>query len=156
MTKCDNKSVGMLIRKDNTILLIQRRKFPFGYAPPAGHIDDFDSPENAAIGEVREEVGLAVENITLISEGQRENPCRRNGGSYHHWWVYEVAISGDVCTNKDEVVQFLWCDMEKIEALAERTRRYSNNEISQDEWKRNPGLELVWYDWFIELGIVAP
>ena len=37
--KCDHTSVGMLVWKNKKILLIERKKAPFGFAPPAGHVD---------------------------------------------------------------------------------------------------------------------
>lgn len=58
--KCDNKSVGMLVWRDGSLLLIERRKPPFGFAPPAGHIDGDDSFEESAKRELKEEVGLEM------------------------------------------------------------------------------------------------
>ena len=78
---CDNKSVGMLIWKDDKLLLIERMKFPFGFAVPAGHVDDHGSFEDAAKEEVQEEVGFEVTNLKLITEGRKENICRRPGGA---------------------------------------------------------------------------
>ena len=40
MSICDHKSVGMLIRKGGKILLIERKRPIFGFAPPAGHVDN--------------------------------------------------------------------------------------------------------------------
>ncbi len=37
---CDNKSVGIIVWRDNKVLLIERKKFHFGFALPAGHLDD--------------------------------------------------------------------------------------------------------------------
>ena len=64
---CDNKSVGMIITRDENLLLIERRKPPFGFAPPAGHVDDKGSFENAAREEVQEEVGFIVTNIKSMT-----------------------------------------------------------------------------------------
>ena len=74
---CDHKSVGMIVRKDDNILLIERRKKPFGFAPPAGHIDGDKTFEESAVRELKEEVGLAATSIKLLIEGRKENHCRR-------------------------------------------------------------------------------
>jgi len=37
---CDNTSVGMLVRKEDKVLLLERMKPPYGFAPPAGHVDE--------------------------------------------------------------------------------------------------------------------
>ena len=75
--KCDNKSVGMLVWRDGGLLLIERKKPPFGSALPAGHIDGDNSFEESAKRELQEEVGLETQNIKLLIEGRKENPCRR-------------------------------------------------------------------------------
>ena len=78
--KCDHTSVGVLIWKARKLLLIERKRPPYGLAPPAGHVDDHGSFENAAKIEAFEEVGLRVENLTLLGEGKKSNPCRRPNG----------------------------------------------------------------------------
>ena len=45
--KCDHTSVGILVWKDSKLLLIERKNFQFGFAPPAGHLDG-DFYEEAA------------------------------------------------------------------------------------------------------------
>lgn len=153
---CDNKSVGIIIKNsEDKLLLIERKKYPFGFAPPAGHVDDHGSYEQAVINETREEVGLNVENLNLLSEGRMENPCRREGGSWHFWKVYEVKTSGTIKRSQEETKQIGWFAGTQIDKLAERTRQYINNKISEDEWIKNPGLEVVWLDWFIKLKLVS-
>lgn len=35
---CDHTSVGMFVWRGGKLLLIERAKFPFGFAVPAGHL----------------------------------------------------------------------------------------------------------------------
>lgn len=80
MTKiCDHTSVGMFVYKGDKLLLIERKKFPFGFAVPAGHVDNDHDFETAALRELKEEVGLDGVTLTKIYEGRRDNPCRREG-----------------------------------------------------------------------------
>jgi len=97
MTKqCDHKCVGMLAWKDSKLLLIERKKFPFGFAPPAGHCDeDNDDFEKAAKRELLEEVGLEAQNLELAAEGRKETPCRRENGTWHYWKIYQVEAEGE-------------------------------------------------------------
>lgn len=150
MTKrCDNQSVGVLIKDDsNRMLLIERKKFPFGYAPPAGHIDDFASPEDCAIGEVQEEVGLKVESLELVYQGRHENRCRREGGYYHNWHVFKASVSGEITASPDEVSSYKWCSQSEFEKLIIQTREYITGKISEEDWQREPGLEPVWLEIF--------
>ncbi len=152
--KCDNKSVGIVAKKNGKILLLERKKFPFGFAAPAGHVDDFPSPEDAAKGELNEETGLVVDSLKLVKEERVDNPCRRIGGDHHYWWIFEVEVSGEIVPSKDETKQVYWCELSELKQLAEKTEKYRNGEISEDVWEKGPGLEPVWYDWFKKLSII--
>ncbi len=151
---CDHTSVGMIIEKEDKILLIERAKFPKGFACPAGHVDADSSYESAAQRELKEEVGLETENLKLLIEMRMENPCRRDDGTWHHWKVYHVEWHGDVERSLDETKKVGWYAKEEIKALGERTERYLDGKIDEEEWDKNPGLEPVWYDWFKKLGII--
>ena len=155
MTKiCDHKSVGMLVWKDEKLLLIERAKFPFGFAIPAGHVDGDLSYEESAKRELREEVGLEAGDLKLLAEGKKENPCRREGGTWHYWKMYEVVTTGDVKRSEDETKQVGWYTREQIEALGDKTQKYNNAEITEEDWGKNPGLEPIMYEWFKELKII--
>lgn len=151
---CDNKSAGMIIKREEGILLIERKRFPFGFAPPAGHVDDKGSFENAAKEEVEEEVGLTPRNIELILEGRKENPCRREGGTWHYWKIYQVEADGEIKRSEDETKQAGWFSVDQINFLVQRTKRYLAGEIPEEEWQQSPGLEPVWVEWFKELKII--
>ncbi len=150
---CDNKSVGMIIRKGKDILLIERRKPPFGFAPPAGHLDG-DTFDHSALREAEEEVGLKSKNIKLLTEGRKENRCRRSGGNWHYWKIYEIKTEGEIQRSEEETKQAGWFNIEQIKNLASKTQRYLDGQISESEWQGSPGLEPVWYEWFKELGIL--
>ncbi len=87
-------SVGVVIKRKGKYLLFKRRKFPFVWVSPAGHLDKGENPEEAAIREVKEETGLVVENAKLIFEEELSNdPCRR-GVDIHHWRLYLCQCTG--------------------------------------------------------------
>ena len=151
---CDNRSVGMLVFNDQgKILLIERKKIPPGFAPPAGHVDG-DTFRDAAIRELGEEVGLMVQGLDEVARGKKNNRCRRIGGDFHDWRIYHAKAEGKINGNKDETKQAKWVGKEELEILAKRTESYLSAEISQDDFNRQPGLEPVWYEWFQNLGIL--
>lgn len=155
MTKvCDHTSVGMFVWKDEKLLLIERAKFPFGFAIPAGHVDGDSSYEESAKRELREEVGLEAEDLKLLAEGRKENPCRREGGTWHYWKMYEVITTGDIKRSEDETKQVGWYTKEQIKELGDKTQKYINKEISEEDWKQGPGLEPIMYEWFKELKLM--
>lgn len=151
---CDHTSVGMLARKNGKLLLIERRKPPFGFAPPAGHVDGDASFEEAARRELKEEVGLMAEKLGLMIEGRKENKCRRARGDWHYWKIYKVETSGEVKSSLDETKQAVWLSLDELTLLSEKTKKYLAGNISEEEWQKNPGLEPAWYEWFKQLNII--
>jgi ADP-ribose pyrophosphatase YjhB (NUDIX family) len=152
--KCDNKSVGMLVWRDGDLLLIERRKSPFGFAPPAGHIDEDNSFEESAKRELKEEVGLEAQNIKLLIEGRKENPCRREGGNWHYWKIYQIEASGEIKRSEDETKQASFYKKDDLLPLASKTEKYLDGVINQNDWEKSPGLEPIWYEWLKELKII--
>ena len=155
MTKiCDHTSVGILVWKNDNLLLIERAKFPFGFAVPAGHVDGDSSYEESAKRELHEEVGFGTKELKLVAEGRKENPCRRQDGTWHHWEIYQATAIGDINRSKDETKRADWYSKDQIKELGNRTEKYNNKEISEEEWTKSPGLEPVMYEWFKELKIL--
>lgn len=151
---CDHTSVGMLVWKEGKLLLIERKKYPFGFAIPAGHVDEDKSFDDAAKRELKEEVGLDTAELKLVAEGREENPCRREDGSWHLWKIYEIMATGELEGNIEETKRIDWYSQEEIKKLATRTEKYLNKEVSDEKWEENPGLEPVMYNWFQKLKII--
>ena len=151
MKNCDHKSVGMLVRRNGKLLLIERKKFPWGFAPPAGHVDGDSDFESAARRELSEEVGLQATALKLVAEGRKENKCRRENGDWHYWKIYEVQAKGDLHRSQDETKQARWFSQAEIDHLAERTKEYLRGKIGEEEWEGAPGIEPIWLEWFTEL-----
>jgi len=148
------KAWGVLVWRDVGLSLIERRKSPFGFAPPAGHIDGNNSFEESAKRELKEEVGLEAQNVKLLIEGRKENPCRREGGNWHYWKIYQIEATGEVKRSKDETRQAIFYKKDDLLLLASKTEKYDCGDISQDDWEKSPGLEPVWYEWLKELKII--
>lgn len=144
----------MLVWKGEKLLLIERKKKPFGFAIPAGHVDEDKTFEDAAMRELKEEVGLDGLNLRLVLEGRKDNPCRREGGTWHLWKIYELKVTGELIPNLEETKSTGWYTKGKISELGLRTEKYRHGEISEEEWETDPGLEPVMYDWFKELKII--
>ncbi|NCN52737.1 NUDIX hydrolase [Candidatus Parcubacteria bacterium] len=152
--KCDNTSVGIITFVDGALLLIDRAKPPFGLAAPAGHVDDHGNPDDsqerrfgaAAREELQEETGLIVTKLMLIGKGVKENPCRREGGSWHYWQIYLAETEGEIRPSEEETKGYrLFTKEETKQLLAGGTFEMAHGEVS---------LEPVWQDWFMELKIL--
>lgn len=151
---CDHTSVGMIVWKDDKILLIERMKYPFGFACPAGHVDGDASYEESAKRELQEEVGLEVINLELLFEGRKENPCRRENGSWHYWKIYKVKAEGEAKRSLDETKKMFWASKDELKKISERTEKYLQKEISEEDWEKSPGLEPIWCEWFKQLNLI--
>lgn len=168
METCDNKSVGVIIRRGETFLTaIKRKNFPISYAFVAGHCDG-DTFEDAARKEAGEEAGIAVEETKELLTERYKNQCRRPGGSWHEWKVFEaVSWSGEPRAGSD-AQEFFWVNKEGLLALAYRTLYFAKKlnipvadlanfipAVTQDpEWQENPGLEPVWLVMLQKIGII--
>lgn len=68
-------TVDIIIKIDNSIVLIERKNPPFGWALPGGFIEYGESLEEAAKREAKEETGLEVKNLRqfyTFSEPERD------------------------------------------------------------------------------------
>src|ERR1044072_8809537 len=161
MTKvCDHTSVGVIVKNiDGKLALLERARGAIGMAPIAGHIDDHGSTEQAAVDEAEEELGLIIEpsdlQETKIKERRKENVCRREDGTYHVWTVYEAdQFLGDLEPSKEETKGANWYSPKQLQALADRTKAFQAGKIAEADWKKKPGLEIIWLDFLTELGYV--
>jgi ADP-ribose pyrophosphatase YjhB (NUDIX family) len=159
--QCDHMSVGVVIKNSNgDMVLIERAFFPPGFAPPAGHVDDHGSPEQAAVDEVREETGLHVsasdlQKTAIAGRRMDTNKCSRPGGDYHVWTVYEVTkFTGDIQADPTETKGAGWYSPTQVQALADQTKDLRAGKIVADDWDADPGIEDIWLGFLTELGYV--
>ncbi|MBI4895020.1 MAG: NUDIX domain-containing protein [Candidatus Aenigmarchaeota archaeon] len=127
-------SVGAIIIRSDRYLLIDRVKFPFGYACVAGHRNPDETDEEAVDREVIEETKLVVVRKKLVyTEVVPWNTCSK-GINVHDWKVYECDATGDVLIDPGEAKSYGW---------------YTREEIY------NLNLEPVWKYFFEKLGILG-
>jgi len=130
-------SVGAIIRNDSgELLMIDRLNPPFGFACPAGHIDEGEEPLTAVLREVKEETGLSIVSckeipIEAYNEAPSE-PCSR-GITKHIWKLYEIKATGGFIFKNDEVKSIGWYPAERVKDL---------------------NLELIWRYWLTSLNII--
>lgn len=117
-----HQSAGALIVQDGQILLMDRKKPPFGLAGPAGHVDTGETPDQAVVRELEEETGLTVTNKhLLIEEFVSWNTCSY-GIEGHHWFLYYCEVAGEPRRDDKEAKTLDWhalasLDMTKLEPV---------------------------------------
>lgn len=94
---------GAYIEQDRKLLLFQRTKAPFErcWNLPAGYVEVDESPEQAIVREVREEVGLQVRIADLAGVYFFDDDSRGNGILI----VYRCVIVGGKLAESSESVQ---------------------------------------------------
>lgn len=120
-----HRSVGAIIRKNGKILMLDRINPPFGWACPAGHVEEGESPEDAIKREVLEEVRIVVKDFKLVAhEFIPWNECK-NGVKGHDFFIYEIMDwDGNVKINY-ESKNIGWFIPEEIKKMKlEETWRY--------------------------------
>lgn len=111
--------------------MLDRANFPFGWACPAGHVDEGEEPREAMIREVKEETGLEVLKYKqILNEFIEWNECAK-GVRGHDWYVFEVSEwRGELKTDQKEAKDIAWIDPTDL---------------------KNLNLEPVWEHWFKKL-----
>ncbi len=94
-----HETVGAIVQQNKggaqKTLLFLRRKFPYLYTIPAGHMETNCSIEDMLQRELYEETGLLIDVANRIwnSPLLLHDPCRR-GGEFHRWHVFNVKTTG--------------------------------------------------------------
>lgn len=125
-------SVGAVIEREGKYLLMDRAIMPFGFAGPAGHVDEGETLEQAVAREVQEETGLMLTNHKLLFEEMVEwNECKQ-GIKGHFWYVYKCETSSEIQRN-EESKSMGWFTVDEIKQLK---------------------LEPMWKYWFEKMEII--
>ena len=148
---CDNTSVGVVLRNPaGAYALLTRALPPVGIAPAAGHVDEHGTALDAAVAELREELGVRARphqlQPTAVAALRLDNTCRRPGGSHHCWWVYTAEFDVTLHPDARETRGAAWYTPAELADLAARTRRWQAGAITDTAWTARPGLEPVWCD----------
>ncbi|HJP96081.1 MAG TPA: NUDIX domain-containing protein [Candidatus Saccharimonadales bacterium] len=104
---------GCVLQRGDRYLLVQEKK-PDVYGKwnlPAGHVDPGETPEQAAVREVSEETGYAVEATREVLVEQ----APEKGREFH---VFAANITGgELAFAKDELLDAQWFALDKIYAM---------------------------------------
>ena len=93
MTSLPRRSARVIVVKDGKLLVMHRKRMSITtgewieyYSIPGGGIDAGETPEQAAIREIKEEMNLTVEPSGLIAH--------RVGKQFEHY-VFQASVIGD-------------------------------------------------------------
>lgn len=111
-----HRSVGAIIINDGKVLLLKRRKYPYKYSIPAGHLEKGEDPDIAVTREVMEETKIEEDNKAFeqVFRGKIDDPCRR-GCDIHDWNLYSLEKNERPDTSSNEEAERLeWIDLKNL------------------------------------------
>jgi 8-oxo-dGTP diphosphatase len=96
------------IVRDSQLLMVQRkvRRGAPEWGGPSGNVEPGETPEEAAVREVREEVGLAIEVVHRL--GDRVHPA---SGRHLVYFACRILAGEATVIDHDEIAAVEWCDL---------------------------------------------
>ncbi|MSQ66931.1 MAG: NUDIX hydrolase [Gammaproteobacteria bacterium] len=127
--------VGGIVEWNNQIVLVRNVGWPTSwYGLVTGFLEAGEMPEEAILREVKEEIGLdaTLESHVGMYEFYRKNQLLI---------IYHLrAHSGDVVVQADEIADYKWVAVEKVQPWTAGTGR------ALQDWLRSRGLEREMLD----------
>jgi phosphoglycolate phosphatase len=140
-------TVGALIETDRgEILLCDSHKWPGIYTVPGGHIDLGETCEEALIREIKEEVGLDIKVLELLSIQQVIHPrefWRKDAHFIFFDYLCKVEGNQSVKVDSDEIQSAIW--VEPKAALDLNIDRYLRHFITRLIDRSKPFV-VAWKD----------
>ena len=104
-----------MVERDGRFLMIRRADHledaPGYWTPTGGRIEPGESPEQAVVREMAEEVGVVVRPLRALAETDSA------AGDYRlHWWLAEIT-SGEARPSCDEVAELRWLTLHELRAM---------------------------------------
>ena len=105
----------ILIKNGKVLLLLRSDKshwMPGVYGPPGGHIDQGESPKQAAVRETYEESGITVKSSDLELLVQRT----KHDFGMIYYYITDKFVGNGVALSQEHK-GFSWADWERIQEL---------------------------------------
>jgi 8-oxo-dGTP pyrophosphatase MutT (NUDIX family) len=111
-------SVGMFIRNpEGKYLFLDRTEFPFGAAPPAGHVDEDEEALVAAKRELEEEIGLKLNDLRHVVTADILGDSCSGGSDAHRWDIYVGVLPSDQKVQiNSEGKRPVWLSLDELKA----------------------------------------
>ncbi len=119
--------VGVVVRKDDSVLLIKRGRAPYlgAWTIPGGAVELGESLRDAAIREIREECGIEIRLGDLLQAFDLMSRDEQGKLQYHYIIIdFAATYAGGDLHAGDDVSDARWVVLSELEdyTLDERTR----------------------------------
>lgn len=133
---------GAFVVKDGKVLLLNHKKYGI-WLQPGGHIEDGETPDEAAVRETREETGLEIELVNSeerlaenridLPEPLNVNLHRIEEGHWHCDFQYLAEVKDEVGDYEYSESDLKWFSSEELK----------NGSFDMPESTRNSGLKAI-------------
>ena len=115
MLKHPEATVGAIIfNPENKVLICKSSKWNNKYVIPGGHIEYGEKMEDALIREIKEETGLDIHGIKLISIQESVLSETFNGNRHFLFIDYICRTDTSNITLNEEAEEYAWVDLKDI------------------------------------------
>lgn len=115
-----HNEIAVFIINDRKQTLLQKRSAskrfdPNKWALCAGHVDAYESLEDAAIREIKEEIGLIVSKDELNSFGERKISIKKENSQVNYYYYIKCNLNEeDFIIQKEELSEVKWFDIDEV------------------------------------------
>ena len=153
-TNITDLAIGILVWDDqDNLLLLENESYPWGFAPPTTIAKAGSKPEKVA-DNLLQQLGIKVHNLDKIHDDTEDSAEHRRNGTYYQWIIYEASFGNQHKGVTEEEPKAAWVNSRRLQWLADRTKAYQEDQISDQNWEESPGLEQAWHDWLTYLDYV--
>lgn len=99
---------AFIFNNEDQILLLQEAKFDDQFVPPGGHIEIGETFEEALRREVREETGLAIDNIQVMALQDVILPAGRNPARHFVYIGFGCTTRSTEVVLNEESQDYVW------------------------------------------------
>lgn len=139
-----HNEVGIFIINDKQEILLQKRSANKRFNPNkwglcAGHVDAYETLEEAALREIKEEVGLDVSIEELIPYGEKEVTIKDSNSHITYFYYVKCNKKEDeFIIQEEELSKVKWFNIDEIiMMIKERKTSFKENKIKSFESLRN-------------------
>lgn len=132
------KSAGLVLLKDNKILLCHPTKAPWygTYSIPKGHIEEGESKIEAAIRETKEETGIEISKDEINKEEYKIEYRNKKGKKYKEVYYYIVNVN----FNLDDILPREQLELNEINWAGFLNKEEAKKRIF---WRFKPMIKLI-------------
>lgn len=109
-------AAGILTGRDGRTLLVRKRG-TVAFMQPGGKIERTESPAEALVRELREELGLIVEAVDAVYVGRFSAPAANEPGCTVEAELFQIWVTQDIKPGA-EIEEVAWVDAKSAGALA--------------------------------------